>query len=287
MYLAAVLEYPVAEVLELAGNTAKLEATDEYASSYRITPQHIFLGMRADPEMHSLVTASSAVLPTRTMQWIVREGGAWLKPGEFPLVSTLATGRAKTGGFPIASRPAACAAGHVRWHEGVFSVDGSGAEFMGSPLCCTTQKVAVDRKDEGVPPSSKSQTKSGMACQREWCEYFIANEAVCRWCHRVGVSHLECCRCKHADRPSASAAKIFADWQQDGINPVADDTAPTAKYHTKYLRDNILGVSVGSIKTFAKRSGNNKPVSEDNCERNPHDAVQILAWGDMRNSHVC
>ena len=59
VHLAAVLEHLVAEVLELAGNAAKLEASDEHASSCRITPQHIFLGMRADPEMHSLVTASS------------------------------------------------------------------------------------------------------------------------------------------------------------------------------------------------------------------------------------
>lgn len=61
VYLAAVLEYIVAEVLELAGNAAK----DNKRS--RITPRHIQLAVRSDDELNGFfanaVIASGGVLP--------------------------------------------------------------------------------------------------------------------------------------------------------------------------------------------------------------------------------
>ena len=61
VYLAAVLEYIVAEVLELAGNAAK----DNKRS--RITPRHIQLAVRNDDELNQFfgnaVIASGGVLP--------------------------------------------------------------------------------------------------------------------------------------------------------------------------------------------------------------------------------
>merc|ERR1719379_451371 len=61
VYLAAVLEYIVAEVLELAGNAALDNKKN------RIIPRHIQLALRSDDELNSFfgnaIIASGGVLP--------------------------------------------------------------------------------------------------------------------------------------------------------------------------------------------------------------------------------
>ena len=61
VYMAAVLEYIVAEVLELAGNAAKDN------KKMRIIPRHIQLAVRNDDELNSFfgnaIIASGGVLP--------------------------------------------------------------------------------------------------------------------------------------------------------------------------------------------------------------------------------
>lgn len=62
IFLAAVLEYLTAEVLEMAGTHAK------ETKKRRITPQHILYAIRGDPEMNQLLSdvtiSSGGVVPS-------------------------------------------------------------------------------------------------------------------------------------------------------------------------------------------------------------------------------
>lgn len=57
VYLAAVLEYIVCEILELAELKMKEEKTKKNKSS-RITPRHLMLAIQTDPELSRFITGT-------------------------------------------------------------------------------------------------------------------------------------------------------------------------------------------------------------------------------------